>query len=461
MAIVSFIPIILLVVAGVQALLKVQSNDQLLKKLQSRGPDFEFLNYSLAHFGVVPYGTSILGYLHYDLKNEDGCKKSKLEPYNEDDLMPILVVKRGGCEFVEKARRAQLAGAAMLLIVDDKKENISLLVPVALHDGTRSKIPTLIVEKEGGDSIIEVLSDGDPNVSQSVVVQFKMDIEKSDVAEINFVLGITDKLGYEFLTSFKDMISAIDEDMIKINYSFFYDKCEDCKPETLKDHCLNTLGTECLFTFDKGREGVETVLLHTCALTIDSFKKSYMDFSERYKEECLSGKISEDKLFNCSLTLIEVFAPGTSSEIRECVKYNRPNASILLPNTLFLKNSKIKEYPLAIINNMSIEGSMSAENIFQSLCFSYKTPPESCMFLNGKYTYSPKLLDMIKSNKSEKGSFVVLNLFVIILIFAIAGFLFYYIFKRTYRRLIQVRVDDMIKDSITKYKRMGQTESEI
>jgi len=39
---------------------------------------------------------------------------------------PIIVAKRGTCTFVQKAHYAQLAGASMLLIVDDKLEDVKL-----------------------------------------------------------------------------------------------------------------------------------------------------------------------------------------------------------------------------------------------------------------------------------------------------------------------------------------------
>ena len=77
---------------------------------------------SLAAFGSNPWGRTIFGVM--ELANPlDAC--SYIE---EDELefkkVHIMVAKRGSCKFVQKAHYAQLAGAEMLIIVDNLDEDV-------------------------------------------------------------------------------------------------------------------------------------------------------------------------------------------------------------------------------------------------------------------------------------------------------------------------------------------------
>lgn len=447
--------------SAVSATLKVQSNDRLFDRLKSKGGDYEILKHSLAHFGVVPYGATIMGFVHFDPKNEDGCKKGKLEPFSSDDLMPILIVRRGNCEFVDKARNAYMMGAAMLLIADDQDEDVTSIKPVAHHDGSRSKIPTIVIEKLDGNAIIDILLDSDKTVAQTVIVQYKMDMPKAERADIQVVLGVADRLGFDFLSAFKDMVADIDSSLLNVTYYFYYDKCEGCSPQRVKEDCLDERAAECIFTLDSGRHAVQTIVAHKCALEDTEFRDNYMDFAERYREECLLPKTEGKKLLDCTRRLVSAFSQSGSADLDACIESAAgKQPGLLKQNSDFLVETRIREYPAVVINNQSIDGSLSAENVFQALCFSFETPPQTCTFLNGKYIYSKALNDIISNTRKTEKRFAFFQLFVLLLVFVVAGFIFYYLFKRTYRSHIQNKIDDMIKDSITKYKRMNQAADE-
>lgn len=81
----------------------------------------------------MPYGSGIVGFLHtVDTENQDGCKEmSAIEPFDHYDDQPMILLRRGGCEFGTKAINAQNAGAKMLLIADDKDQEL-LYYPVSV-----------------------------------------------------------------------------------------------------------------------------------------------------------------------------------------------------------------------------------------------------------------------------------------------------------------------------------------
>lgn len=49
---------------------------------------------------------------------------------NHSDPSPIVVIERGGCHFVTKTHYAQLIGAKMALIIDDKEENENYVIMI-------------------------------------------------------------------------------------------------------------------------------------------------------------------------------------------------------------------------------------------------------------------------------------------------------------------------------------------
>jgi len=77
---------------------------------------------SIAAFGYIPWGRKILGRLQL-AEPLDACDYIK---QNDADYLqqPILVALRGNCPFVTKAHYAQLAGAKMLIVVDDNYEQV-------------------------------------------------------------------------------------------------------------------------------------------------------------------------------------------------------------------------------------------------------------------------------------------------------------------------------------------------
>ena len=454
------LPILLLLLAGlvsnVSATLKVQSNDQLLDLMNARDGS-AYIDFNMAHFGVVPYGATILGYAHYDAANEDGCQQGKLEKYNSDDLQPIVVVKRGGCEFIDKTKNAQAAGASLLIIVDERGDDVKTLNAVAFHDGSKSKIPTVIIGANDGESLIKVLTDSNKDVRESVILQFTLEMDKSDEVNMKMVLAVDSVTAYRFLASFKDIAAELDNSNFHMNYTFYFDSCKECAAEVKKADCLDDSGEFCLFTSEKGAEQMKVLLFHKCALQNAQFHTDYMAFAEIYKDQCISSTRSPSDLYKCSVEKSKAFIRSGFSDIEKCVQDNlkvRP-PPILTEDKKFLEDSKIRESPLVVINNRTIDGSFVVDNIFQSICFAYTNPPQTCSFLNGKYSYSQNLYGKIRQTKKSERNFFMFNLIIALVVLAVAAFLFYYIFKRTYKKMIGNNIDAMIQDSISRYKRVN------
>ena len=94
------------------------------------------------------------------------CKKgdSDLMKMMEEDVQSsnfetfptkIILARRGKCTFVDKVRNAERAGASLLVVVDNKAENVTNVIMGDDGTGTGLRIPSMLVGKSDGERLIE------------------------------------------------------------------------------------------------------------------------------------------------------------------------------------------------------------------------------------------------------------------------------------------------------------------
>ncbi|KAG0500594.1 hypothetical protein HPP92_000666 [Vanilla planifolia] len=125
---------------------------------------------AIGNFGVPQYGGTMLGFVVYPKANRKACKA-----FDEFDisfktkaggLPTFLLIERGDCYFTTKAWNAQKAGAAAVLVSDDKIEPlITMDVPeeeMGNADYLQNiSIPSALITKDLGDSFKKALANGD------------------------------------------------------------------------------------------------------------------------------------------------------------------------------------------------------------------------------------------------------------------------------------------------------------
>jgi hypothetical protein len=95
--------------------------------------------YSIANFGIVPYGHSIIGTVKKSVPF-DGCQDmSSIRNQNSEGAL-ILLIMRGGCHFADKVINAQKIGANMVIIVDNLTENVHEIMPVERGKNLLNKV---------------------------------------------------------------------------------------------------------------------------------------------------------------------------------------------------------------------------------------------------------------------------------------------------------------------------------
>ena len=67
----------------------------------------------------------------------------------------IIIARRGSCTFVNKVRNAERAGASLLVVVDNKVENVTNVIMGDDGTGTGLRIPAMLIGKTDGETLIE------------------------------------------------------------------------------------------------------------------------------------------------------------------------------------------------------------------------------------------------------------------------------------------------------------------
>jgi len=152
----------------------------------------EQLTTSYANFGVIPYGRSIKGRIYHDSKNPLGCDPfGDFDYHDEDgrfwnqDINPIIIVKRGQCSFVTKVRNIEHAGGKAAIVVDDKFEDVQYVIMSDDGTGGGIRIPSMLVGKSDGQGMIDWLESlGGTKTKKHVPapgdIDFSGDIEPED-----------------------------------------------------------------------------------------------------------------------------------------------------------------------------------------------------------------------------------------------------------------------------------------
>ncbi|KAL2899790.1 Vacuolar-sorting receptor 2 [Bienertia sinuspersici] len=158
---------------------------------------------AIGNFGVPQYGGAMGGIVSFPKSNQKGCK-----PFNGDEIsfkskpggLPVfLLVERGEYSMISFAWHAQKAGAAAVLVADDRVE--PLITMDTPEEGTSEDdyvhnitIPSALISKSFGDKLKKSLS-------KDEVIKISLDWRET-------VPHPDDRVEYEFWTNSNDECGA-------------------------------------------------------------------------------------------------------------------------------------------------------------------------------------------------------------------------------------------------------------
>lgn len=167
---------------------------------------------SIANFGLVHYGHSLIGRVWFDDDNKYGCNEFKInisgEADPDADPSPLVLVERGGnCSFVQKVRNVEHAGGRVAIIIDSRvDENVENVMMVDDGTGNGIKIPSLLIGTRDGKTILKYLEDKNgTHTNPFVSLMASFDLENPDNrVEWDFWYSSTSNKAYDFLRAYKE-----------------------------------------------------------------------------------------------------------------------------------------------------------------------------------------------------------------------------------------------------------------
>ncbi len=80
------------------------------------------INYTLANFGHILYGRTVIGELVIP-NNAEFCNFEETDNFanlKSEDVKKFVIIKRGGCKFTKKILNAQKRGADLVIVYDNQ-----------------------------------------------------------------------------------------------------------------------------------------------------------------------------------------------------------------------------------------------------------------------------------------------------------------------------------------------------
>lgn len=206
-------------------------NPEIIKNKFEKG----IIKTGYATFGYNPYGYTLTGRVYYDPNNKDtdlACNYEKMKDIITDksnfvDSVPIVMLDRGSCHFVDKARNVQKAGGKVALIVNSDEKEIDNIIMA--DDGTASDImiPLILISNKDGKILKDYYYDNKNNAD--VLKNFVLDVDfqiehNSNTVKVQIFMNSESEEIYKLMLDmykFKDLSK-----LLFYNYLLTSESCE-------------------------------------------------------------------------------------------------------------------------------------------------------------------------------------------------------------------------------------------
>eukprot|EP00249_Psilotum_nudum_P016620 c25912_g1_i1 orf=674-2713(-) len=364
---------------------------------------------AIGNFGVPQYGGTMAGTVVYASTNSNACKdfssfgvSFKPQP---GGLPSIVLADRGDCYFALKVWNAQNAGAAAVLVADDRDEPL-ITMDSPEEDNTAAPylanitIPSALIEKGFGDSLKKA-------VNNKEMVNVNLDWTESlphpdDRVEYEFWTNSNDECGQkceaqaEFVRNFKGAAQLLEQGgytLFTPHYITWYCPEAFTLSKQCKSQCLNH-GRYCApdpeQDFSQGYDGKDVVkenLRQLCVHAVANESKRpwiWWDYVTDFQIRCSM----KEKNYNQECAEKVITSLGLDpKKVRECM--GNPDADAENPILKKEQGSQIGEgprgdvtiLPTLIINNRQYRGKLDKGPVLKAICagFQESTEPPVCL----------------------------------------------------------------------------------
>lgn len=179
---------------------------------------------SIANFGMIPYGHTIMANLKFVSDNDEGCIPFGTSIKTDKEPSPIVIVRRGDCSFVQKVRNVEHGGGRVAIIVDEvDNENPANIIMVDDGTGNGIQIPSIMISKTDGETLIKKYNElTSQNVTIIMAVTFEVN-KPNDIVEYDIWFSSSNDRGMDFISQFKPYHELIANKVIMTPRYFTWD----------------------------------------------------------------------------------------------------------------------------------------------------------------------------------------------------------------------------------------------
>lgn len=372
---------------------------------------------SIANFGLIPYGHTILGELRFIEDNAEGCNAFQASLKTEKQQSPIAIVRRGDCSFIQKVRNVEHGGGKLAIVVDEvDNENPDMIIMVDDGTGNGIQIPSILVSKTDGEKLIkEYQKLTKENTEVKLIVSF--DINKpDDRVEYDIWFSSSNDRGLDFIRDFRSYHETLGKKVL-MTPRYFTWACINCDSAITDIDCFCD-GKYCSIDESNlrvsGRDIMHENLRQKC-IYLNTMKETNNDklwwtYVTKAHSRCYDD-FSED----CSKQIHKELGIDFA-KTEKCVTDSFTDAdhgvgdNTLLAEEVVAWNNHGSHYiPSVIINSVSYRGVLDPENVFSAICNGFKDVQEECQaYVDGKFI-------KVENDKVSFNWFIVVIIFLIIL----------------------------------------------
>ncbi|GAB4829476.1 Vacuolar-sorting receptor 6 [Ancistrocladus abbreviatus] len=361
---------------------------------------------AIGNFGVPQYGGSMIGSVVYPSKGTNACNPFEGDkPFKSKSSRPsIVLVDRGDCFFALKVWNAQQAGAAAVLVADNKDEPlITMDSPEESKDDgyvEKIEIPSALIERSFGQTLKDALKRGDE-------VLLKLDWSESmpnpdGRVEYELWTNSNDECGtrcneqMDFIKYFKGHAQILEKGgytQFTPHYITWYCPRPFIQSSQCESQCINN-GRYCApdpeQDFGEGYDGKDVVFENLRQLCVHRVAKEHnrswvwWDYVTDFHIRCSMKKKKYSK--TCAEEVVKsLYLPV--DKIRKCV--GDPGADV---ENEVLKNEQEKQVghgargdvtilPTLVINDVQYRGKLERTSVLKAICAGFKetTDPPICL----------------------------------------------------------------------------------
>ena len=447
------------------------SNSQLIiinpENLSSKFPD-KTIEIETAKIGKSTYDFYSRGKLY--LPNDatipstqlDACKpitNLNINEANFSENFKILLVYRGGCSFVHKARIAQNAHYSMIIIINNMNTDIKNVIMNDDGTGNDIKIPIVMISKKNGDILVDYIKQ---NSNEKIFVEINFIKKSSEKVDFKLFFSSSEKRAYTLINNLKQYLYKFGD---QVTFTPIYVAHPDPSyDKNFPKHTKNCLskGKYCYFPKETTitQDGIKILMEDLRQKCFFQLKKnsinSYYNYLNIFYYKCINDGIDN---FNevCSQKVMENLGyPGDI--LTECIAnsfgVNNLNGPFLdNENSIFeneykeIINYKLTSFPAVTINKNPLNGIIKESKIIIEICNIVKIKPDFCSFLTGE---TDEHILLVKKRKSLVYSLIIILIVINVFIFFVCR---KYILQRIKEKIDQggIDIDGRIKNIIGNY----------